>query len=165
MKVKIDLIIIIALFVSCKSNQHLPTYKSISAYYQKELRSNVIKKDPIVLEDNNFTGLYSSIDKSLFKFKFIHYNSIEFIPKGFNYLNDFFGEDAENGVIIINKRIHFRCGGYYPKTVYLLDNKETTLKILDINKTKYYYLTQIEGLKDKNNGDVNITILTTKKPN
>jgi hypothetical protein len=136
----------------------------MSSYCEKEFDNDVILKNPIVVVNNKLIGLYSSIDMNLFKYKFIQYGSIQILPKGYTYLNDFFGENAQNGIIIINKRVTFRCGGYHPKRVYLLDNKETTLEKLIENKTKCYYVAKFEGLKDKNGGDVEITILTLKKP-
>lgn len=163
MKNKI-IIILVTLSISCKSSIPYPTYKSISSYYKKELNNDVILKNPIVLEDDKLIGLYLSIDTNLFKYKFIHYNSIQILPKGYTYLNDFFGENAENGIIMINKRVTIRCSGYHPKRIYILDNKETTLEKLIESKTKYYYVAKFEGLKNKTDEDVEITILTVKKP-
>lgn len=163
MKSKI-IILLIILFTSCKSTRTSQTQMSISSYYLKEVKNNSIKSDPIVVEDNKLTGQYSIIDLNLPKYKLIDFKSIQIIPKGITFLNVFFGENAENGIIKINRQHTLHCGGYNPKSIYLLDNRETTLEKLIKNKTKYYFLGKFEDLKDKNNEDVEITILSTLNP-
>lgn len=164
MKNRILIIILIFFVISCKNNIPYPTHNSIVSYYKKEFDNNTIMSDPIIVEDNKLIGLYSSIDTDSFKYKFIHYSSIRVLPKGYTYLNDYFGENAENGIIIINRYNFLRCGEYSLKRIFLIDNKETTLEKLIKNKTKCYFIARFEGLKDKNGVYIEITILTSKKP-
>ena len=92
----------------CQKNE----FKCISLYnfYIQSLKLNKINSNPIVFDNRNIINCTSDIDLDKLIYRCIDVNNICLIPKGFSYLNKFFGPNAENGLIYIkNYIIFFDC--------------------------------------------------------
>lgn len=150
---------------SCKTNSFDNNkHYNLSQIYQKAYHMGIIEKDPILVIDDKTYGILSKIDTTDIKFKGLNISSIGVIPKNNIHLKKYFGEDSKRGIISIKKNYKLICDGRIRKSLFICDNKITSLQemIGDAN-TKYYLVGSFSNALDENNIDTEITILTTDK--
>lgn len=137
---------------------------SLSQVYKKAYDLELIEKDPIIVIDDKTYGILSKIDTTDIKFKGLNISSIGVIPKNNIHLKKYFGEDSKRGIISIKKHYKLICDGRIRKTVFISDNKLTSLQeMIDNANTKYYLVGSFSNALDDNNIDTEIIILTTDK--
>ena len=161
------LIIFILLVYSCKpkgyENNKLFT---LSQIYKRAYNSKIIEKDPILVIDDKSYGFLSKIDTTDIKFKGLERSSFNVVQKNNNCLEKYFGNESQNGIISIKKHLLLICDGRTRKSIFICDNKLTSLKEISENSkknNKYYAVGYFSNSLDNDGITTEITILTTSK--
>ncbi|HCQ13383.1 hypothetical protein, partial [Flavobacterium sp.] len=94
----------------------------------------------------------------------INISSINVIPKNNAHLKEYFGEDSNRGIISIKNNHKLICDGRTRKSIFICDNKLTSLEGMISNaNSKYYVVGSFSNALDEKNIDTEIIILTTDK--
>ena len=164
MNVKSIRFLVLALFViSCKSTEVNDEYIDLITYCSENYKEGFIEKNPLILLNSKPIGLLSEISIDNFKYKEVNSKSITVIPKGLDYLKRFWGENAKNGIIQINRSLLLHCGTP-PNSIYLLDDNEVSFKkIQDLDSSEIMSVKIISDVLDEKENYNKIMIFITKK--
>ena len=137
---------------------------TLSQIYTRAYNLKIIEKDPILVIDDKSYGFLSKIDTTDIKFKGLEKSSINVIPKNNDCLEKYFGKDSQNGIISIKKHLLMICDGRTRNSIFICDNKLTSLQEMIKNKnTKYYSVGYFSNALDSDGISTEISILTTNK--
>ncbi|WP_223034740.1 hypothetical protein [Hanstruepera marina] len=147
------IIMFFGMLLSCKTSK----YNSIEIvklddYISSLFNKGYINSNPLIVKNGLPVTSYSLIKDSDSIPKMFKQNSLTYIKKDYGFFENIWGDEALNGVVLINDMLHMRC--YGPKEVIYLLNKEKvdSEKYLDaIKKYKMTYLNEFTFPMDQNN--------------
>lgn len=155
------LLLISFVLVSCsnKSIRDQNNFISLDEYSSELIDNGLISSNPLIIYQGDMIGLIEEVNLSKNEYKKLSKKTINFIPKGIDALQEFFGSGAENGVILIEQPFLLTRGKGFKK-ILLFNGKiidHNLLNYLDVRKFKHY---QYIGNVKKVNGEfVNLTII------